>query len=168
MYVLCICESDFICKYLDVVNGCERYQLWVATKQSLLFLIQIVLLGNNFGALNQSLDVLVQMKEQLASFVSVMDNLDPHLEALSKTVGNTVLDNTDIQDTIQGFGDKILQFGVIINYCNMYICIYTHMYAYTYTCTHTCTHILIYKYSVYINLKITVVSTCVASLLIFL
>ena len=70
--------------------------------------------------LNSSLEEFQQMRRQMTSFVSILDHYDSRLLTLSRTIGDTMYNNTNIQDSIQGFGDRLLKFkvmtGVLSNY----------------------------------------------------
>jgi uncharacterized protein YoxC len=74
--------------------------------------LQMVILDRNLQTLNQSLDELQEMREQMASMGSVLTSSNAKLLDLSKTIGNTIHGNTDIQDSIQGFADRIQGFSV--------------------------------------------------------
>ena len=67
-------------------------------------------------SLNSSLDRVDRLRQETASFKSNLDSLSSRMDSLSRTVGDTVHDNTDLQDSVQGFGDRILKFEVGMDY----------------------------------------------------
>lgn len=70
------------------------------------------LLDNNMRRLNQSLDELDAMRTDMASMRSQIKSYEAKMTRLSKTIGDTVQNNTVIQDTVQAFSDKIVAFNV--------------------------------------------------------
>lgn len=69
-------------------------------------------LDRSMETLNRSLDELEEMRERMASMESQLMSYTAKLKQLSASIGDTIHENTDIQDTVQGFADKILTFEV--------------------------------------------------------
>ena len=62
--------------------------------------------------MNNSFDEMKDMREQMASVGSTIKSIEGRIHDLSKKVGDTIHDNTEIQDTVQGFSDNIEKFRV--------------------------------------------------------
>ena len=52
------------------------------------------------------------MRAQMASMDSTLSSYDAKLKDLSATIGDTIHGNTEIQDSVQGFADRIKNFSV--------------------------------------------------------
>lgn len=74
--------------------------------------LQMAILDENVVTMNRSLGELHDMRHQMASVGSTLSSYNARLDDLSSTIGDTILANTNIQDTLQGFADKLLSFGV--------------------------------------------------------
>ena len=72
----------------------------------------MLLMDENMNTLNQSLGELHEVREEMATMRSTLSSYDVQLKDLSTTIGDTVHDNTDLQDNIQGMADKLQLFTV--------------------------------------------------------
>ncbi len=72
----------------------------------------MAVLDVNMEILNRSLGELDEVREQMASMGSTLSSYDAKLKDLSATIGDTVHDNTDMQDSIQGMADRVQEFSV--------------------------------------------------------
>jgi len=64
--------------------------------------------------LNSSLGRVDNVSQQVESFKGVLDSLSSRLDELARLNGDAVLNNTDVQDITQAFGDRILQLEVFV------------------------------------------------------
>lgn len=55
------------------------------------------------------------VRKQIDSYKIIVDALSNRITSLSRDNGDTIHGNTDMQDSIQGFGDRILKFEVFLS-----------------------------------------------------